>query len=112
MGITTKPDSYDLIIPIFESINCTLHSYINNKECKKKITIQEIIKYGKNLSSGLMYAHERGYIHSAVSSHSIFIASNGLIKLGGWELAINMNEVSWSNQLTFTCFYHIYMCAL
>ncbi|XP_044016568.1 putative uncharacterized protein DDB_G0282499 isoform X2 [Aphidius gifuensis] len=92
MGVTTKPDNHDIIIPIFESINCTLYNYINNKEFKKKITIQEIIKYGKNLSSGLMYAHERGYIHSAVSPHSIFIASNGLIKLGGWELAINMNE--------------------
>lgn len=75
---------------IFESLNCTIYNYVHEKE--ERISVQETIRCIRKLAEALGFAHMRGFIHGAISSHCVFLAS-GIIKLGGWELTTKKNEV-------------------
>ncbi|XP_033210908.1 uncharacterized protein LOC117168990 isoform X2 [Belonocnema kinseyi] len=77
------------IISIFEFLNCTLYSYIHEKG--ERISVQEVSRCARKLAEALGFAHMRGFIHGAISSHCVFLAS-GVIKLGGWELATQKDE--------------------
>ncbi|XP_054014878.1 uncharacterized protein LOC128895911 isoform X2 [Hylaeus anthracinus] len=81
---TIHTDDHGLI-SIFESIDCTLYHYIHDQG--ERISIQGIAKCGGRLSDALRHTHMRGYVHTAISSHCVYLASSGMIKLGGWELA-------------------------
>ncbi|KAG7208354.1 hypothetical protein KM043_014590 [Ampulex compressa] len=82
---TTQTDDYGLV-SIFESIDCTLYNYVH--EQGERIPIQGIAKCAGKLADALRHAHMRGYVHSAISPHCVFLASSGTVKLGGWELAV------------------------
>ncbi|XP_017886883.2 uncharacterized protein LOC108629038 [Ceratina calcarata] len=86
---STFTDEHGLI-SIFESIDCTLYHYIHDQG--ERIPIQGIAKCGGRLSDALRHAHMRGYVHTAISSHCVYLASNGLVKLGGWELAMHIDS--------------------
>ncbi|KOX75689.1 Inactive serine/threonine-protein kinase TEX14, partial [Melipona quadrifasciata] len=77
------------VISIFESIDCTLYHYIHDQG--ERIPIQGIAKCGGRLSDALRHSHMRGYVHTAISSHCVYLTSNGVVKLGGWELAMHIN---------------------
>ncbi|KAF3421918.1 hypothetical protein E2986_01461, partial [Frieseomelitta varia] len=77
------------VISIFESIDCTLYHYIHDQG--ERISIQSILKCGIRLSDALRHSHMRGYVHTAISSHCVYLASSGVVKLGGWELAMHIN---------------------
>lgn len=87
---TTVTENHHLV-SIFESIDCTLYNYIHKQG--KTISIQGIAKNGGRLADALRHCHTRGYIHSALSSHCVYLVSNGTVKLGGWELATDLNNV-------------------
>ncbi|KAK9295162.1 hypothetical protein QLX08_010441 [Tetragonisca angustula] len=78
------------VISILESIDCTLYHYIHDQG--ERISIQGIAKCGGRLSDALRHSHMRGYVHTAISSHCVYLASNGVVKLGGWELAMHINS--------------------
>ncbi|CAG5093796.1 Similar to SIS8: Probable serine/threonine-protein kinase SIS8 (Arabidopsis thaliana) [Cotesia congregata] len=80
------------IAAVCEPIDCTLHHYLH--EQFQQIPIQEIVKNTEQLAAALKYVHMRGYVHSAINSHSVFLTSNGVIKLGGWELAVDINKIT------------------
>ncbi|CAD1472538.1 unnamed protein product, partial [Heterotrigona itama] len=77
------------VISILESIDCTLYHYLHDQG--ERISIQGIAKCGGRLSEALRHSHMRGYVHTAISSHCVYLASNGVVKLGGWELAMHIN---------------------
>lgn len=77
------------VISILESIDCTLYHYLHDQG--ERISIQGIAKCGGRLSDALRHAHMRGYVHTAISSHCVYLTSNGVVKLGGWELAMHIN---------------------
>ncbi|XP_074098386.1 uncharacterized protein LOC141527039 isoform X2 [Cotesia typhae] len=80
------------IAAICEPIDCTLHHHLH--EQFQQISIQDIVKNTEQLAAALKYVHMRGYVHSAINSHSVFLTSNGVIKLGGWELAVDLNKIT------------------
>ena len=86
---TTHTDDHGLV-SILESVDCTLYHYIHDQG--ERIPIQGIAKCGGRLSDALRHSHMRGYVHTAISSHCVYLASNGIVKLGGWELAMNINN--------------------
>ncbi|OAD60905.1 Inactive serine/threonine-protein kinase TEX14 [Eufriesea mexicana] len=86
---STLTDEHGLV-SIFESVDCTLYHYIHDQG--ERISIQGIAKCGGRLSDALRHSHMRGYVHSAISSHCVYLASNGIVKLGGWELAMHINS--------------------
>ncbi|XP_018397523.1 PREDICTED: uncharacterized protein LOC108775604 [Cyphomyrmex costatus] len=73
------------LVSIFESIDCSLYHYLH--EQGERINVQRIIQIGIKLADALKYCHMRGYIHTAISSHCVYFASDTTVKLGGWELA-------------------------
>ncbi|XP_015122837.1 uncharacterized protein LOC107045189 isoform X2 [Diachasma alloeum] len=85
---TTQTEEHGLVA-IFEPVDCTLFNYIH--EQGERISVQGVAKCAGNLTAALKHAHMRGYIHSAISPHCVFLASTGIVKLGGWELATNVN---------------------
>ncbi|KAK0169765.1 hypothetical protein PV328_010406 [Microctonus aethiopoides] len=87
MGITHTDDNG--IIAICEPIDCTLYNYIH--EQGERMAMQGVAKCARNLAAAIKHAHMLGYIHSAISPHCVFLSSNGIMKLGGFELAINVN---------------------
>lgn len=84
----TKEDG---LISIFESIDCSLYTYIH--EQGERINIQRIMQIGMKLANALKYCHMRGYIHTAISSHCVYFTSDTTVKLGGWELAREIEKV-------------------
>ncbi|XP_017792596.1 PREDICTED: uncharacterized protein LOC108574501 [Habropoda laboriosa] len=86
---STYTDDHGLV-SIFESVDCTLYHYIHDQG--ERISIQGIAKCGGRLSDALRHSHMRGYVHTAISSHCVFLASSGIVKLGGWELAMHINN--------------------
>ncbi|CAK9798569.1 Inactive serine/threonine-protein kinase TEX14 [Anthophora plagiata] len=86
---STYTDDHGLV-SIFESVDCTLYHYIHDQG--ERISIQGIAKCGGRLSDALRHSHMRGYVHTAISSHCVFLASSGVVKLGGWELAMHINN--------------------
>ncbi|XP_011302773.1 inactive serine/threonine-protein kinase TEX14-like [Fopius arisanus] len=84
---TTHTEEHGLVA-IFEPVDCTLFNYIH--EQGERISVQGVAKCAGSLAAALKHAHMRGYIHSAISSHCVFLASTGMVKLGGWELATNV----------------------
>lgn len=86
---STFTDDHGLV-SIFESIDCTLYHYMHDQG--ERISIQGIAKCGGRLSDALRHSHMRGYVHSAINSHCVYLASNGVVKLGGWELAMHINS--------------------
>lgn len=88
---STFTDDHGLV-SIFESVDCTLYHYIHDQG--ERICIQGIAKCAEKLSDALRHCHMRGYVHSAINSHCVYLTSNGVVKLGGWELAMYINNVS------------------
>ncbi|CAL7951373.1 unnamed protein product [Xylocopa violacea] len=85
---STITDDHGLV-SIIESVDCTLYHYIHDQG--ERISIQGIAKCGGRLSDALRHSHMRGYVHTAVNSHCVYLASSGIVKLGGWELAMQIN---------------------
>ncbi|KAL6261075.1 hypothetical protein P5V15_008608 [Pogonomyrmex californicus] len=81
---TTYTNEHGLV-SIFESIDCSLYNYMH--EQGERINVQGIMQIGMKLADALKYCHMRGYIHTAISSHCVYFASDTTVKLGGWELA-------------------------
>lgn len=81
---TTYTNEHGLV-SIFEPIDCSLYSYMH--EQGERINVQGIMQIGMKLANALKYCHMRGYIHTAISSHCVYFASDTTVKLGGWELA-------------------------
>ena len=86
---STFTDDHGLV-SILESIVCTLYHYIHDQG--ERISIQGIARCGGRLSDALRHSHMRGYVHTAINSHCVYLASNGMIKLGGWELAMHVSN--------------------
>ncbi|XP_066585053.1 uncharacterized protein [Prorops nasuta] len=86
---TTLTEDHGLV-SIFEPIDCTLFHYLH--EQGDRIAVQGIANCGAKLADALRHAHMRGFIHGAISSHCIYLTSGGFVKLGGWELAIDMKN--------------------
>ncbi|XP_029673608.1 uncharacterized protein LOC115241814 isoform X2 [Formica exsecta] len=84
---TTHTNAHNLV-SIFESVDCTLHSYIHERG--ERMNTQGIMQIGMKLADILKYCHMRGYIHTAVSSRCVYFTSNNNVKLGGWEMAVEM----------------------
>ncbi|XP_071580595.1 uncharacterized protein [Temnothorax nylanderi] len=87
---TTYTNEHGLV-SIFEPIDCSLYNYIH--EQGERINTQGIMQIGMKLADALKYCHMRGYIHTAISSHCVYFASDTTVKLGGWELAREMEKV-------------------
>ncbi|XP_025988995.1 uncharacterized protein LOC105197224 isoform X2 [Solenopsis invicta] len=87
---TTYTNEHGLV-SIFEPIDCSLYNYMH--EQGERINIQGIMQIGMKLADALKYCHMRGYIHTAISSHCVYFASDTTIKLGGWELARSIDKV-------------------
>lgn len=79
------------IVSIFESVDCTLYNYIHERG--ERLNTQVIMQVGMKLADILKYCHMRGYIHTAVSSRCVYFTSNNNVKLGGWEMAVEMGTV-------------------
>ncbi|XP_033330052.2 uncharacterized protein LOC117222460 isoform X2 [Megalopta genalis] len=88
MGMTHTDDHG--LVSIFEPVDCTLYHYIH--EQGERISIQSIAKCVGRLSDALRHSHVLGYVHSAISSHCVYLASSGIVKLGGWELAMQVDN--------------------
>ncbi|XP_031841792.1 uncharacterized protein LOC116431042 isoform X2 [Nomia melanderi] len=88
MGVTNTDDHG--LVSIFESVDCTLYHYIH--EQGERISIQSIAKSVGRLSDALRHSHVLGYVHTAISSHCVYLASSGIVKLGGWELAMHVDN--------------------
>ncbi|XP_076278097.1 uncharacterized protein LOC143207997 isoform X1 [Lasioglossum baleicum] len=88
MGITQTDDHG--LVSIFESVDCTLYHYIH--EQGGRTSIQSTAKCVGRLSDALRHSHVLGYVHSAISSHCVYLASSGIVKLGGWELAMHVDN--------------------
>lgn len=84
---TTRTNVHDLV-SIFEPVDCTLHSYIHERG--ERMNTQGIMQIGIKLADVLKYCHTRGYIHSAINSRCVYFTSNNTVKLGGWEMAVEM----------------------
>lgn len=97
---TTYTNEHGLM-SIFEPIDCTLYNYMH--EQGERISLQGIAQSGMKLADALKYCHMRGYIHGAISSHCVYLTSNGSLKLGGWELAIkeNVRKMNVVNLLSY-----------
>lgn len=93
MGTTVGDDESD-IMSIFEPIDCNLANFIQQKS--GQMTIVEIVKCAGDVAEALKFSHMRGWIHSCINPYNVLFASTGIVKLAGWEFAININEVSWS----------------
>ncbi|XP_018368395.1 PREDICTED: uncharacterized protein LOC108764590 isoform X1 [Trachymyrmex cornetzi] len=78
------------LVSIFESIDCSLYNYMH--EQGERINVPGIMQIGIKLADALKYCHMRGYIHTAISSHCVYFATDTTIKLGGWELAREMEK--------------------
>ncbi|KAG5308535.1 TEX14 kinase, partial [Pseudoatta argentina] len=78
------------LVSIFESIDCSLYNYMH--EQGERINVQGIMQIGIKLADALKYCHMRGYIHTAISSHCVYFATDTTVKLGGWELAREMKK--------------------
>lgn len=87
---TTRTNVHDLV-SIFEPVDCTLHSYIHERG--ERMNTQGIMQIGIKLADVLKYCHTRGYIHSAINSRCVYFTSNNTVKLGGWEMAVEMGIV-------------------
>ncbi|XP_036149146.1 uncharacterized protein LOC105830040 isoform X2 [Monomorium pharaonis] len=79
------------LVSIFEPIDCSLYNYMH--EQGERINIQGIMQIGIKLANALKYCHMRGYIHTAISSHCVYFASDSTVKLGGWELARDIEKI-------------------
>lgn len=79
------------LVSIFESVDCTLYNYIHERG--ERLNTQVIMQVGMKLADILKYCHMRGYIHTAVSSRCVYFTSNNNVKLGGWEMAVEMGLV-------------------
>ncbi|XP_050453776.1 uncharacterized protein LOC126852726 isoform X1 [Cataglyphis hispanica] len=84
---TTHTNAHNLV-SIFESVDCTLYSYIHERG--ERINTQGIMQIGMKLADILKYCHMRGYIHTAISSRCVYFTSNNNVKLGGWEMAVEV----------------------
>lgn len=91
---TTHTDDHGLVA-IFEPVDCTLYNFVH--EQGERVSVQGIAKCAGNLAGALKHAHMRGYVHGAISSHCVFLATCGSVKLGGWELAHSLPGVSTSH---------------
>lgn len=87
---TTHTNTQELI-SIFESVDCTLYNYIHERG--EQMNTQGIMQVGLKLADILKYCHMRGYIHTAVSSRCVYFTSNNNVKLGGWEMAVEVGVV-------------------
>ncbi|CAL7951372.1 unnamed protein product [Xylocopa violacea] len=92
---STITDDHGLV-SIIESVDCTLYHYIHDQG--ERISIQGIAKCGGRLSDALRHSHMRGYVHTAVNSHCVYLASSGIVKLGGWELAMQINGMQYEDE--------------
>ncbi|XP_034951316.1 probable tyrosine-protein kinase DDB_G0283397 [Chelonus insularis] len=88
MGTTQTVDNH--LVAICEPVDCTLYHFVH--EQNEKLSVQSVAKNSGSLASALQYAHMRGYIHSAVNPHCVFLTISGIVKLGGWELAIENDK--------------------
>ncbi|KAK2580235.1 hypothetical protein KPH14_012491 [Odynerus spinipes] len=75
------------LVSILEPVDCTLYNYIH--EQGERISVREIARFAGKLADALRHAHMRGYVHSAISSHCVYLASGETVKLGGWELSVS-----------------------
>lgn len=78
------------LVSILEPVDCTLYNYMH--EQGERISVREIARFAGKLADALRHAHMRGYVHSAISSHCVYLASGEAVKLGGWELAVCMEN--------------------
>ncbi|KMQ90571.1 Testis-expressed protein 14 [Lasius niger] len=84
---TTHTSTHNLV-SIFEPVDCTLHSYIHERG--ERMNTQGVMQIGMKLADVLKYCHMRGFIHTAVSSRCVYFTSNNTVKLGGWEMAVEI----------------------
>ncbi|XP_046834257.1 uncharacterized protein LOC124430982 isoform X1 [Vespa crabro] len=83
----THTEDYGLV-SILEPVDCTLYNYMH--EQGERISVREMARFAGKLADALRHAHMRGYVHSAISSHCVYLAFGETVKLAGWELAINL----------------------
>ncbi|XP_011871142.1 PREDICTED: uncharacterized protein LOC105563818 [Vollenhovia emeryi] len=79
------------LVSVFELIDCSLYNYMHEQD--ERISVQGVMQIGMKLADVLNYCHMRGYIHTAVSSYCVYFASDATVKLGGWELAREIDKV-------------------
>ncbi|KAI4489429.1 hypothetical protein M0802_011184 [Mischocyttarus mexicanus] len=78
------------LISILEPVDCTLYNYIH--EQGERISVRQMARFAGKLADALKHAHMRGYVHSAISSHCVYLAFGETVKLAGWELAVSVNN--------------------
>ena len=87
---TTFTDDHGLV-SIFESIDCTLYHYMHDQG-ERNIHTRHCEMRRKTVRCFKTFSTCAGYVHSAINSHCVYLASNGVVKLGGWELAMHINN--------------------
>lgn len=103
--LTSSSDSYTcspLHWLVYEpvSIGC-LHHILHRKH--STILLTNAIRYMVQIGNALMYMHERGFVHCAVSSHAIHLTSSDTAKLGDLSYVCHAAEKAKpSNQIAFT----------
>lgn len=59
--------------------------------------IDEIVRIGKSIASGLDYAHRQGIIHRDIKPSNILIAKDGRVLLGDFGMALDVRDGSMGN---------------
>ncbi|XP_014611193.1 PREDICTED: uncharacterized protein LOC106790642 [Polistes canadensis] len=78
------------LISILEPVDCTLYNYIH--EQGERISVRQMARFAGKLADALRHAHMRGYIHSAISPHCVYLTFGETVKLAGWELAVSVTN--------------------
>lgn len=59
--------------------------------------IDDVIRIGKSIASGLDYAHRQGIIHRDIKPSNILIAKDGRVLLGDFGMALDVRDGSMGN---------------
>ncbi|KZS62899.1 hypothetical protein A4G28_06235 [Mycobacterium ostraviense] len=53
-----------------------------------RIAIEQVVRIGADIASGLAHAHSQGVVHRDVKPHNVWLAPDGTAKLGDFGLAV------------------------
>ncbi|KAK7864883.1 hypothetical protein R5R35_001975 [Gryllus longicercus] len=90
-----KIDINDIVTVFEDASNGTLHHLLHQK--KTILPPTEIQKFLTQLCHVMLFLHQRGWLHTAITSHSIVITANSTLKLTGFEMARKLNVIDDDN---------------
>lgn len=94
--VEKKDDGCDILIKM-EYCNS-----LDKIKKQRKLSEQEIIKMGIDISNALIKCHEKGIIHKDIKEANIFMNDDGVFKLGDFGIStINNNSIRREGTLLF-----------